>query len=118
MTLATPRARLVYSTAAGRVCPKCGWPAADCRCAERRDEPLPPKLAAHLRLEKSGRSGKSVTVVAGLPRNRGFLEQLAAELKRACGAGGTATETTVEVQGDQREKIRALLAARGFSVRG
>jgi len=57
-------------------------------------------------------------VVDGLPRNRGFLEQLAAELKRACGAGGTATETTVEVQGDQREKIRALLAARGFSVRG
>lgn len=116
--MATPRARLVYSTASGRLCPKCGWPLADCRCAERRDEPVPAQPIARLRLEKSGRSGKSVTVVDGLPRNRGFLKEVAGELKRACGTGGTATETTVEIQGDQREKIRALLAARGFTVRG
>ncbi len=116
--MATPRARLVYSTASGRLCPKCGWPLADCRCGERRDEPVPARPIARLRLEKSGRSGKSVTVVDGLPRNRGFLKEVAGELKRACGTGGTATETTVEIQGDQREKIRALLAARGFTVRG
>ena len=114
----SPRARLVYSTASGRLCPKCGWPVADCRCAERRDEPVPAQVSVHLRLEKSGRGGKSVTVIDGLPKNRALLRELVAELKRSCGSGGTATETTVEIQGDQREKIRPSLAARGWRVRG
>ena len=71
-----------------------------------------------LRLEKKGRGGKSVTVVAGLPRNRAFLATLAADLKRACGTGGTASDDAVEVQGDQRERLRPLLLARGYFVRG
>ena len=71
-----------------------------------------------LRLEKKGRGGKSVTVVAGLPRNRAFLATLAADLKRACGTGGTAGDDAVEVQGDQRERLRPLLLAKGYAVRG
>jgi translation initiation factor 1 len=71
-----------------------------------------------LRLETKGRSGKTVTVVAGLPRNGGFLAGLASELKRACGTGGTAGDASVEIQGDQRERLRPLLAARGWTVRG
>jgi translation initiation factor 1 len=59
-----------------------------------------------------------VTVVAGLPRNAAFLASLAAELKRACGTGGSAQEDTVEVQGDHRERLRPLLAAKGWTVRG
>ena len=59
-----------------------------------------------------------MTVVAGLPRNEAFLASLASELKRACGTGGTAADGAVEIQGDQRERLRPLLAARGFSVRG
>jgi translation initiation factor 1 len=114
-----PRSRLVYSTADGRTCPKCGWPEKSCRCAAALDQPLPPgRLTATLRLEKSGRGGKSVTVIDGLPRNRELLRSLAAELKRACGTGGTATETTVEIQGEVRERLRLLLAAKGWSVKG
>lgn len=79
---------------------------------------MPAKIACALRLEKKGRGGKSVTVVANLPRNASFLAALAAELKKACGTGGTATEDAVEVQGDQRERLRALLAAKGYAVRG
>jgi translation initiation factor 1 len=75
-------------------------------------------LTCVLRLEKKGRGGKSVTVVAGLPRNRAFLATLAADLKRACGTGGTAGDDAVEVQGDQRERLRPLLLARGYAVRG
>ena len=71
-----------------------------------------------LRLEKKGRAGKSVTVVAGLPKNAAFLGALAAELKRSCGSGGTAAEEAVEIQGDQRERLRPLLAAKGWLVRG
>ena len=79
---------------------------------------MPPKIACVLCLEKKGRGGKSVTVVAGLPRNAAFLASLAAELKRACGTGGTAADGAVEIQGDQRERLRPLLAARGWVVRG
>jgi translation initiation factor 1 len=110
--------RSVYQTGKGRLCPKCGWPADDCRCSKAGEEKVPAKLACVLRIEKKGRGGKTVTVVAGLPRNAAFLASLAAELKRACGTGGSAQEDTVEVQGDHRERLRPLLAAKGWTVRG
>jgi translation initiation factor 1 len=110
--------RPVYETGRGRLCPKCGWPADDCRCSKGGAEAVPARITCVLRLEKKGRGGKSVTVVANLPRNAAFLGALAADLKKACGTGGTATEETVEIQGDQRERLRPLLAAKGFSVRG
>ncbi len=113
-----PGRGLVYSTDRGRTCPTCGWPQSDCRCSRNLDEAVPDKVVAKLRIEKSGRSGKTVTVIDGLPRNRELLKQLASELKRACGTGGAAGETTVEIQGDQRDKLRPLLAAKGWSVKG
>ncbi len=108
----------VYSTGAGSVCAKCGWPAASCRCSERFDEAVPDRIVAKLRIEKSGRGGKTVTVVDGLPRNQLFLQRLVKELKRACGSGGTAGAVAVEIQGDHRERIRTLLAAKGWTVKG
>lgn len=117
MTTPSPH-RTVYSTATGRACPKCGWPAKSCRCSESLDQPVPEKIVAKLRLETKGRGGKAVTVVDGLPRNRDFLKGLAGELKRACGTGGTAAEESVEIQGDHRATIRPLLAGKGWTVKG
>lgn len=112
--------RLVYSTDAGRVCPGCGHPASDCRCssARRANEPVPVRVVAKLRLEKAGRGGKSVTVVYDLPRNAAFLQGLCQELKRACGVGGAVREDAVELQGDLRDRLRELLAKKGFGVKG
>ena len=111
--------RIVYSTALGRICPGCGWPADNCRCSRRgADEPVPAKIVAKLRLEKKGRGGKSVSVVDGLPRNAAFLSELCQELKRACGTGGTVADGTIELQGDLRDRIRGCLAKRGFVVKG
>lgn len=114
----TGRGRLVYSTEAGRVCPTCGWPADACKCSSRLDEKVPPKVTANLRLETKGRGGKSVTVVDGLPRNGPFLSALLKALKKGCATGGTALEGALELQGDQRERLRALLSTRGFAVKG
>jgi translation initiation factor 1 len=116
--MASPRPGPVYSSAHGRLCPKCGWPVAECRCSARFDEAVPARIVAKLRIEKAGRGGKTVTVVDGLPRNAAFLAALVAECKRACGTGGAAKESTVELQGDHRERLRALLAAKGWEVRG
>ena len=110
--------RLVYSSAAGRICPGCGQPERGCRCAEKSAAPVPGRPVAKLRVEKAGRGGKTVTVVFGLPQNAGFLRDLAQELKRACGTGGAVREDGVELQGDLRDRVREILAARNFLVKG
>jgi translation initiation factor 1 len=116
----TSNARTVYSTATGGSCPKCGWPQRDCKCSSQfaRSAPVPARVTAKLRLEKKGRGGKTVTVVYDLPPNEAFLKELAGELKRVCGTGGTATGDAVEIQGDHRDRIRTVLAAKGWTVKG
>lgn len=111
-------AKTVYSTTAGRICPKCGWPQENCACSRQAEEPVPARPVAKLRVEKKARGGKTVTVVDGLPRNAAFLKELSQELKRACGTGGTVFETGVEVQGDMRERVRVVLLQKGFVVKG
>lgn len=76
------------------------------------------RIVARLRMENKGRGGKTVTVVYGLPQNAAFLKDLCTELKRACGSGGTVTEDGVEVQGDLRDRVRDVLAKKGFVVKG
>ena len=113
-------ARTVYSTGTGRVCPGCGWPDSDCKCSSRigREEAVPARIVAKLRMEKKGRGGKTVTVVYGLPRNEGFLKELTQDLKRACGTGGTTIEDGVELQGDLRDRVRDCLQKKGYAVKG
>jgi translation initiation factor 1 len=112
--------RLVFSTKTGRVCPRCGWPADDCRCSKTqapRDEAVPTKVTAKLRLQNRS-SGKHVTVVDNLPKNAGYIAELLAVLKKACGTGGRAGDGSIQLQGDQRERLRDLLARRGLAVKG
>ena len=110
--------RVVYSSGSGRICPGCGWPSKDCRCAttlRAGAETVPEAPNARLRLEKRA-SGKNVTVIEGLPDSRPYLEELCRALKKSCGTGGTAGEGAIELQGDQRERLREILAAKGISV--
>jgi len=108
----------VYSTERGRMCPRCGWPEKQCRCSTQFEEKVPDRVVAKLRIEKAGRGGKTVTVIYCLPRNAAFLKALATELKRACGSGGSAGVDRVEIQGDHRDALRALLSAKGWTVKG
>jgi translation initiation factor 1 len=111
-------ARPVYSTGAGRLCPECGAPVDACRCHAAGVEAVPTKIVATLRMEKAGRGGKTVTVVAGLPRNPAFLKALCAELKRACGSGGAVGDGAIEIQGEARDRVRAHLRSKGWGVKG
>jgi translation initiation factor 1 len=114
----TGRRGTVFSTEAGRTCPKCGWPAKSCRCSNTVDQPVPDRIIARLRIEKAGRRGKTVTVVESLPRNKPFLKELTTELKRACATGGKSIEDRIEIQGDHRDRLRELLKAKGWVVKG
>lgn len=65
--------------------------------------------------ETSGRRGKTVTVVRGVPARE--LDAVASDLKRLCGSGGSAKNGVVELQGDHRTKVVARLEWRGYRVK-
>jgi translation initiation factor 1 len=77
-------------------------------------EPQPKGPArAVVRLERKGRRGKEVTVVDQLDlRERELLDWLK-DLKAALGCGGAVDGAALVLQGDHRERVKALLVARG-----
>lgn len=56
---------------------------------------------------------KPVTIIQGLPAGR--LEEVARELKRRFGAGGTSKGGEVLLQGDHRGHVKGELVRLGFS---
>ncbi len=68
-------------------------------------------------LEKKGRGGKIVSVISGLPGNDDELRNLASELKRLCGSGGTLKDGIIEIQGDHRTALVEALSARDLKVK-
>ena len=77
--------------------------------AEERKGPA----RAVVRMERKGRGGKEVTVVEQLGLPAAELEKWLKALKGSLGCGGTVEEDTLVLQGDQRERLPALLEARG-----
>jgi translation initiation factor 1 len=69
---------------------------------------------AYIERDRKGRKGKVVTVISGL---KGDLKTLQKELQKQCGAGGSVKNNTIEVQGDHRDKIAAILQKKGFKVK-
>jgi translation initiation factor 1 len=73
-----------------------------------------------LRRETAHRGGKTVIVVydfaTSIPMS--MIEELARKLRNACGCGGTTHQRTIELQGNQVTRIRALLEEEGFKVAG
>jgi len=71
-----------------------------------------------IRLETQGRRGKAVTTLQGFTRSADDLEDLARRLKVKCGSGGTVKGSMIEIQGDVRLRLKGLLVAEGFHVKG
>ena len=67
--------------------------------------------------DKKGRGGKTVTLITGVPGSSAALAQLTSELKRQCGTGGTLRGDVIEIQGDFRERLKAELDKRGYTVK-
>lgn len=76
----------------------------------------PQNVSIQMRLEKNGRGGKTVTVLFSLPNNSGYFTELTRKLKSHCGSGGTFKDGRIEIQGDQKNKIKPYLEAMGFKV--
>ncbi len=66
-------------------------------------------------MERKQRGGKEVTIVDKLELEPDELETWCRELKKALGCGGAVEEGTIVLQGDLRQRLPALLSARGIA---
>ncbi|GAB3095113.1 stress response translation initiation inhibitor YciH [Aestuariicella hydrocarbonica] len=98
--------RLVYSTDQGRVKEATAEKAVDSGDGIVR-----------LLRETKGRKGKGVTLITGLGLKEAELKALAKKLKQQCGVGGAIKDGVIEIQTDDREKLKALLEKQGLSVK-
>jgi translation initiation factor 1 len=69
-----------------------------------------------VRREVSGRRGKTVTTVSGVPLADDGLRELAGRLKKRCGVGGSVKDGVIELQGDHREVVMGVLRDAGYDV--
>lgn len=95
------------------VCPKCQKIIKDCDCPSF--DPTKPRMDLYkpvIRLDRSDRNGKTVTLIKGLPSDENYLKELSKTLKVKTGSGGTFYIAgglgVVELQGDQRKTVERM----------
>lgn len=98
--------RLVYSTQTGRI---------------QNKVPNKPSIKTdgivRIRRETKGRKGKGMTTITGLDIPENQLKELCSQLKKMCGTGGALKNGVIEIQGDNRDKIKATLEQLGHNVK-
>lgn len=77
----------------------------------------PSKQGVRIRRESKGRGGKNVCVIEGVPLPEAGLKELTKKLKNQLGTGGALKGTAIEIQGDHRDKLLALLENEGFKAK-
>ncbi len=101
-----PNYRLVYSSDQGRI------------RYEPEKAPVPEGDGkVRVRREVKGRRGKTVSTVTGVKLPNDKLKELAAQLKKRCGTGGTLKDGVIEIQGDHVDLLLEELGARGYRVK-
>lgn len=65
--------------------------------------------------QKAGRGGKTVTVITNfIGIGAAEKEELAKQIQKACGTGGTVKQGKIEIQGDKRAEAARILEQAGF----
>ncbi len=95
--------RLVYSTESGRI--------------KDSEEGIPDESGDGIvRIFRENRKGSGVSLIKGLPTNTDF-KTLEKHLKKKLGVGGSIKDAVIEIQSDQRDKIKGLLEQQGYMVK-
>ena len=110
------KTQIVYSTAVGRTCPVCGERQSGCRCQSKTSTPKGDGVV-RVRREVKGRRGKTVTTIAGVPVSELELLDIAAQLKKKCGTGGSVKDGVIVIQGDKTTIVIMELQKLNFMVK-
>lgn len=110
---------VVYSSEHGRMCPNCAKPVAQCACSQQKSQQNRPETDGIVRVrpEKSGRGGKTVTAIYGVPGTEQELKTLAKKLKKRAGTGGSVKDWAIIIQGDRVEDAIEWLQKEGYTVK-
>ena len=98
--------RIVFSTESGKI---------------KQPQPVQEKIKSdgivRIRRESKGRKGKGVTTISGIELADAEIKNLCSSLKKMCGTGGAVKSGIIEIQGDNRDKIKAALEKLGYAVK-
>lgn len=85
------------------------------QATSRRDQKNAKRGRVDIIRETAHRGGKMVTVVANF-QGIGLLEkqELAKQIQKTCAVGGTVKDGRIEIRGDLREQVKAILEEAGF----
>lgn len=100
---------LVYSTETGRIKPR----------NDKNKQASASTTDGTVRLQRQtkGRGGGTVIIISGINLPASSLKDLAGELKKKCGCGGTVKDGVIEIQGDHRDTLMLELQTRGYKVK-
>ena len=98
--------KLVYSTEGGTI----------------EDKPSTPKFVGEsfkdgmlkISRQTKGRKGKGVVIIEGLRLPTNDFKKTAQTIKKKCGTGGAVKGDVIEIQGDDREKVKSVLESLGY----
>jgi len=101
--------KLVYSTESGKV------------TEEVEENPLVGESYndgfVRISRETKGRKGKGVIIITGIALPKDEFKKAAQTIKKKCGTGGAVKGDTIEVQGDDREKVKTILESMGYKCK-
>lgn len=82
---------------------------------KEQDQTLAPQQQKlRVQIDRKQRGGKEVTLVTGFIGKEEDLEILGKTLKTKCGVGGSAKDHEIIIQGNQLDKVLAILIDLGY----
>ncbi|MBD5218135.1 MAG: translation initiation factor [Bacteroidales bacterium] len=76
------------------------------------------KEPLHILIDKKQRKGKTATLIEGFLCDDEQVKEIARQLRRQVGAGGSCRGGDILLQGDCLSKVREILLGMGYRVKG
>lgn len=76
------------------------------------------KTPLHIVTDKKGRNGKIATIVEGFEIPQQKIEEIARDLKKKLGVGGSVRNGEILIQGDHKIAVKKFLQDLNFKIKG